>query len=64
MERKFERKVMNPFLDWSFKYLFATEGSKANLIGILNVLLSPEPEIVEVDIMNSESIPVSQELKG
>ena len=34
--------VMNPFVDWSFKYLFGTERSKKNLIGFLNLLLDLE----------------------
>ena len=37
-----QRKVMNPFLDWSFKYLFGTERSKENLLGFLNLLLMPQ----------------------
>ena len=65
MEKK-ERdgKVINPFLDWSFKYLFGTPESKSNLIGLLNLVLSPDVEIEDVDFMNSESIPSSPQLKG
>ena len=65
MEKK-ERdgKVINPFLDWSFKYLFGTPESKSNLIGLLNLVLNPDVEIVDVDFMNSESIPSSPQLKG
>lgn len=65
MEKK-ERdgKVINPFLDWSFKYLFGTPESKSNLIGLLNLVLNPDVEIVDVDFMNSESIPNFPQLKG
>ncbi len=58
------KRVMNPFLDWSFKYLFGTEESKPNLIGFLNLMLMPKAEIVEVEFMNNESLPVSAEHKG
>ena len=33
------RGVINPFVDWSFKYLFGTERSKGNLIGFLNLMI-------------------------
>ena len=59
-----EGKVINPFLDWSFKYLFGTEESKANLIGLLNLLLNPDPEIEEVNFISNEAIPVSPQMKG
>ena len=55
---------MNPFLDWSFKYLFGTERSKSNLIGLLNLILMPEHEIVEVEFLNNESIASAPDLKG
>jgi len=58
------KKVMNPFLDWSFKYLFGTEESKPNLIGFLNLLLMPQEPIVDIEFMNNEQLPVSAELKG
>lgn len=57
-------KVMRPFLDWSFKYLFGTEESKPNLIGFLNLLLNPKAKIVDVQFMNNESLPLSVEQKG
>lgn len=56
--------MINPFLDWSFKYLFGTEESKANLIGLLNLILNPEPEIEDVYFMNNESLPVLPQMKG
>ncbi|MBE6224582.1 MAG: Rpn family recombination-promoting nuclease/putative transposase [Bacteroidales bacterium] len=62
--KKNERKVMKPLLDWAFKYLFATEESKPNLIGFLNILLNPEAPIVDVQFMNNESLPAAQNLKG
>ena len=55
---------MKPYLDWSFKYLFATEESKPNLIGFLNLILMPQVPIVDVEYLNNESLPVSQTLKG
>ena len=65
MEKKErDRKVINPFLDWSFKYLFGTPESKSNLIGLLNLVLCPDVEIEDVDFMNSESIPSSPQFKG
>ena len=57
-------KVIKPFLDFSFKYLFATEESKPNLIGFLNLVLMPESPIVDLEYMNNEALPVSEELKG
>ena len=63
MEKR-ERKIMKPYLDWSFKYLFGTEESKGNLIGFLNLMLNPEASIVDVEFMNNESLPVSREHKG
>lgn len=57
-------KVMNPFMDWSFKYLFGTEESKPNLIGFLNLMLMPQVPIVDVQFMNNESLPVTEEQKG
>ena len=57
-------RLMSPFLDWSFKHLFGTEESKPNLIGLLNLILMPKSEIVEVTYLNNEALPVSQELKG
>ena len=59
-----KEKVMRPFLDWSFKYLFGTEESKPNLIGFLNHMLHPKPKIVDVVFINNESLPVSAEHKG
>ena len=64
VNKESEGKVINPFLDWSFKYLFGTEESKANLIGLLNLLLNPDPEIEEVDFISNEAIPVSPQMKG
>ena len=58
------RRVINPFVDWSFKYLFGTEQSKPNLMGFLNLLLMPDVPIVEIKYLNSEVMPVTQGLKG
>ena len=58
------RRVINPFVDWSFKYLFGTEESKPNLMGFLNLLLMPDVPIVKINYLNNEVKPVSQDLKG
>lgn len=36
------KNVMNPLVDWSFKFLLGTERNKHNLIGFLNLLLMPQ----------------------
>ena len=56
--------VLNPFVDWSFKYLFGTEQSKPNLMGFLNLLLMPQSPIVEIEYLNSESLPEEKTIKG
>lgn len=63
MSRRKEGEVMRPLLDWSFKYIFGTEENKSNLIGFLNLMIMPDVPIVDVEFMNNESLPVSQELK-
>ena len=35
--KKGRSKVINPCVDWGFKYLFGKEESKSNLIGFLNL---------------------------
>ena len=65
MESRFKRGgVLNPFVDWSFKYLFGTEQSKPNLMGFLNLLLMPQSPIVEIEYLNSESLPEEKTIKG
>ena len=56
-------KVMNPCVDWGFKYLFGKEESKSNLIGFLNLLLMPESPIEAVEYMNNESLPDTPMIK-
>lgn len=56
-------KVMNPCVDWGFKYLFGTEESKPNLKGFLNLLLMPEYPIEEIEYMNNESLPDTPMIK-
>ncbi len=56
--------VLNPFVDWSFKHLFGTEQSKPNLMGFLNLLLMPQSPIVEIEYLNSESLPEEKTIKG
>ena len=57
-------KLMDPFMDWSFKYLFGREENKGNLIGFLNLLLRPEAPIIDLEFMNNESVPEEEGLKG
>lgn len=53
--------VMNPFVDWGFKYLFGTERSKKNLLGFLNLLLDLQSPIVDLQYLNNESIPLDKD---
>lgn len=57
-------RLMSPFLDWTFKHMFATEESKSNLIGLLNLILMPQVPIVDVTYLNNEVLPVAPEMKG
>ena len=57
-------RLMSPFLDWTFKHIFATEESKSNLIGLLNLILMPQVPIIEVTYLNNEVLPVAPEMKG
>ena len=61
--RKGRSKLMNPCVDWGFKYLFGKEESKSNLIGFLNLLLMPESPIEELEYMNNESLPDTPMIK-
>ena len=62
MEKKGnESKVMNPFVDWGFKYLFGVERAKKNLLGFLNLLLELDSPIVNLQYLNNESIPLDEE---
>ncbi len=49
--------MINPFVDWGFKYLFGTEKNKRNLLGFLNLLLELDSPIEELQYLNNESIP-------
>lgn len=53
--------LINPFVDWGFKYLFGTERSKKNLLGFLNLLLELEHPIVDLHYLNNESIPTDKD---
>ncbi|MBQ7773179.1 MAG: Rpn family recombination-promoting nuclease/putative transposase, partial [Bacteroidales bacterium] len=63
MTRCKDGRLLRPFLDWSFKYLFGTPENKPNLIAFLNLMLMPESPIVDVEFMNNESLPDSPEMK-
>ena len=56
-----ESGVLNPFVDWGFKYLFGTDKSKKNLIGFLNFLLGLNDPIVDLKYLNNESIPMDKD---
>lgn len=55
--------AIDPFLDWSFKYLFGREESKDLLIGFLNVLLMPENPITDITYLNNERLPERPDLR-
>ena len=57
------RRVINPFTDWGFKYIFGREESKDILMGFLNVLLKREVPIRDISYLNSEHIADSPELR-
>ena len=53
-------KYINPFLDWSFKYLFGRDSVKDILIGFLNALFAGKHVIVDVTFNNNEHQPEDQ----
>ena len=55
------RNTIDPFLDWSFKYIFGREETKDIMTGFLNVLLNPEPAIRDITYINNERIADSDE---
>ena len=55
--------TINPFLDWSFKYLFGREETKDLLIGFLNLLLTPEHPVTDITYLNNERIPENPDLR-
>lgn len=59
-----DRGLINPFIDWSFKYLFGREETKDLLIGFLNVLLKRETPISDITYLNNEHIGDDPELKA
>jgi len=62
-QKRHEGKLLNPFVDWAFKYIFAREESKPITMGFLNYIIKPENEITEIDFLPNESIPDSEEMK-
>ena len=56
-------KSINPFLDWSFKYIFGREENKDILLGFLNVLLNPDHPIQDITYLNPETIPDTEDNK-
>lgn len=66
METKIMRekgRVINPFTDWGFKYIFGREESKDILIGFLNVLLKRDVPIRDITYLNNEHIAEAPELR-
>lgn len=49
-----ESKYINPFVDWSFKYLFGKESVKDILIGFLNAVMQGEYRIMDIHYLNNE----------
>lgn len=59
-----ERNLMDPFMDWPFKYIFAREENKENLILFLKLLLGDDVDIVDLEYLNNELIPEEEQMKG
>ncbi len=59
-----ERNLMDPFMDWPFKYLFAREENKENLIWFLKLLLGKDVNIVDLEYVNNELIPEEEQMKA
>ena len=55
--------AINPFLDWSFKYLFGRDQTKDILMGFLNVLLNLDSPISDITYLNNESLPEQADLR-
>jgi len=55
--------VINPFIDWSFKFLFGREETKDLLIGFLNELLMPENPIADITYLNNERLPERPDMR-
>lgn len=56
-------RVINPFTDWGFKYIFGREDNKDILKGFLNVLLKREVPIKDIIYLNNEHIGDDPDLK-
>ena len=59
-----ERNLMDPFMDWSFKYLFGRDENKDNLISFLQLLLGDDVNIVDLEYVNNELIPEEEQSKA
>ena len=55
--------TINPFIDWSFKYIFGREETKDILMGFLNVLLNPADPITDITYLNNESLPEPADIR-
>ena len=49
------KNTIDPFNDWSFKFIFGREETKDIMMGFLNVLLNPEEPIKDITYINTES---------
>lgn len=56
-------RVINPFTDWGFKYIFGREESKDILMGFLNELLKRDIPIREITYLNNEHIAEAPDLR-
>ena len=56
-ELKAQVRRANPLNDALFKYLFASEGNKENLMRLLNDVLGPERRVVDVEYLDRGNDP-------
>lgn len=57
-------KGFNPFVDWSFKHLFAIEKNKGLMISLLNVILEGEEMVKNLTYINTVNIPEDENGRG
>ena len=55
--------LINPFVDWGFKYIFGREENEDLLRGFLNLLLKPEVPIREIQYLNPGVLPDKPDMK-
>lgn len=57
------KRLINPFVDWGFKYVFGRDENKDLMIGFLNLLLEPESAIRDIRYLNTELLGDNPELR-